>query len=75
MATLTIRNLPESTRQALKERAAAHNVSMEAEVREIIANAIADDVDFIAGWIRETTLLRGDFQAPQRSLARKTDLS
>jgi len=41
MATLTIRNLPEETRRALKERAARHDRSMEAEVREILHDAIA----------------------------------
>ena len=41
MATLTIRNLPEETRRALKERAARNDRSMEAEVREILHDAVA----------------------------------
>lgn len=41
MATLTIRNLPEDTKRALKERAARHDRSMEAEVREILYEAVA----------------------------------
>lgn len=43
MATLTIRNLPEETRRALKERAARHDRSMEAEVREILHAAVASE--------------------------------
>lgn len=41
MATLTIRNLPEETKRALKERAARHDRSMEAEVREILQDVVA----------------------------------
>lgn len=41
MATLTIRNLPEETRRALKERAARNDRSMEAEVREILQSVVA----------------------------------
>jgi len=41
MATLTIRNLPEDTKRALKERAASHDRSMEAEVREILQSVVA----------------------------------
>ena len=43
MATLTIRDLPEATKRALKARAARHDRSMEAEVREIISMAVADE--------------------------------
>lgn len=41
MATLTIRNLPEDTKRALKERAARNDRSMEAEVREILQSVVA----------------------------------
>jgi plasmid stability protein len=41
MATLTIRNLRDSTRQALRERAARNGRSMEAEVREILDDVTA----------------------------------
>ncbi len=40
MATLTIRNLPDETKRALKERAARHDRSMEAEVRDILQTAV-----------------------------------
>ena len=37
---MTIRNLPEETHLALKARAAAHGRSTEAEIREILENAV-----------------------------------
>ncbi|MEE2000877.1 plasmid stabilization protein [Alkalimonas sp. MEB108] len=40
MAMLTVRNLPDEVHRALKVRAAQHGRSTEAEVREILANAI-----------------------------------
>jgi len=39
MAMLTIRNLPDDVRRALRVRAAQHGRSTEAEVREILAIA------------------------------------
>lgn len=75
MATLTIRNLPEGIRRALKLRAAQHNRSMEAEAREILTGAVGDERDFIASWLESATELRGDFEVPARSAARQIDLS
>ena len=40
MANLTVRNLDDHLVQALKERAAAHGRSAEAEHREILAKAL-----------------------------------
>lgn len=40
MSTLTIRNLDEETKQALRLRAAMHGVSMEKEVRTILKMAV-----------------------------------
>jgi len=40
MAMLTIRNLPDNVHRALRVRAAQHGQSTEAEVREILANAV-----------------------------------
>jgi phosphopantothenoylcysteine decarboxylase/phosphopantothenate--cysteine ligase len=40
MATLTIRNLDEGVKQELRKRAAARGVSMEQEVRTIIAEVV-----------------------------------
>jgi plasmid stability protein len=75
MATLTIRNLPEPVRRSLKERAAAHNRSMEAEVRAILEEATATRPDFVGQWITSTRQLRGDFTTPERSTPRPVDLS
>ncbi|MCA1943446.1 MAG: Arc family DNA-binding protein [Yonghaparkia sp.] len=75
MATLTIRNLPEPVRRSLKERAAAHNRSMEAEVRSILENAVAAPPDFIARWIAAAATNRGDIELPDRTPARPVDLS
>ena len=43
MATLLIRNLPESTKQALRRRAASNGRSMEEEARQIIDIEIRRD--------------------------------
>lgn len=40
MSALTIRNLDESTQQALRERAAEHGVSVEQEAGEVLKRAI-----------------------------------
>ena len=40
MAAVVIRNLPEETHRALKERAARNGRSTEAEIREIIEKAV-----------------------------------
>jgi len=45
MPTLTIRNVDEETKTALRFRAARHGVSVEQEVRMIIRKAVAEDVD------------------------------
>jgi plasmid stability protein len=40
MATLTIRNLDDSVKQALRERAARHGVSMEEEARVLLRRSV-----------------------------------
>lgn len=67
MATLTVRGIPEATKLALKARAARHDQSMEAEVREILQAAVTDEQDFITGWLKSTAELRGDFELPSRA--------
>lgn len=44
MAAVTVRNLPEETHRALKLRAAQHGRSTEAEIREILENAVRPKV-------------------------------
>lgn len=43
MSMLTVRSLDPSVKSKLRERAARHGRSMEAEVRAILADAVADD--------------------------------
>lgn len=45
MPTLTIRNLPETTIQRLKQRARSHHRSMEQEVRDILEQNLRDRTD------------------------------
>lgn len=40
MAVLTVRNIPDEVHRALRVRAARHGRSTEAEVREILENAV-----------------------------------
>ena len=40
MPAVTIRNLPEETHRALKQRAASHGRSTEAEIRDILEEAV-----------------------------------
>ena len=40
MAAITVRNLPEEVHRALRVRAAMHGRSTEAEVRDILENAV-----------------------------------
>lgn len=43
MATLTIRNLDDKVKQALREQAAKHGVSMEEEVRTVLTKAVSSN--------------------------------
>lgn len=74
MATLTIRNVPEETKRALKARAAAHDRSMEAEVRDILATAVAPtDVNFGQAWLAVAERIRAmggvELDIPEREAA------
>jgi plasmid stability protein len=40
MAAVTIRNIPDETHRAIKARAAAHGQSAEAEIRDILEQAV-----------------------------------
>jgi antitoxin FitA len=44
MAQLTVRDIEEEVKLRLKRRAALHGTSMEAEVRQILRNAVKDEV-------------------------------
>ncbi len=53
MATLTIRNLPDKVRERLRIRAAKRGVSMEAEARAILADAVGTPARKRAGSVSE----------------------
>jgi plasmid stability protein len=74
MATLTVRNLDDETRDALKAQGVRHGRSMEAEARVILSSAVRDgtrsESKGLGTWIHE--LFQGlDFEVPERS----TDLA
>lgn len=78
MAVLTIRNVDDSVKQRLRERAAAHGRSVEAEVRAILAAAVREDPnpstlvdDLIAAFGASGGV---DLELPPREPARDVDL-
>lgn len=80
MAALNIRNLDETVKRRLQIRAARHGRSMEAEAREILAEAVREPADsaglFTALLDRFGTLGGVDLRLPRRDdLARAADLS
>lgn len=80
MAALNIRNLDETVKRRLQIRAARHGRSMEAEAREILADAVREPADsaglFTALLDRFGTLGGVDVQLPGRDeLARPADFA
>ena len=80
MAALNIRNLDETVKRRLQVRAARHGRSMEAEVREILAEAVREPADsaglFTALLDQFGTLGGADLQLPERDeAARAADFS
>lgn len=74
MSTLTIRQLPESTKQRLRLRAAANGKSMEAEARAILSAVLDGGTEFDNSWIgqlyRDSVAAGGvDLQVPPDSPA------
>ena len=66
MAMLTVRNLPDDVHRALRVQAALHGRSTEAEVREILANAVKPEArmrvgDALAALGRKLALENEDF--------------
>ena len=67
MAMLTVRNLPDDVHRALRVRAAQHGRSTEAEIREILANAVKPETrlrlgDALAALSRKIGLTNQDFE-------------
>ena len=71
MAAITVRNISDRAHRALKERAARHERSMEAEVRALIEEAV-HEADFLQSWLDDTEGLRGKpLPLPERQPARE----
>ncbi|MFP5381086.1 MAG: FitA-like ribbon-helix-helix domain-containing protein [Gammaproteobacteria bacterium] len=71
MAMLTVRNLPDEVHRALRVRAAQHGHSTEAEVREILANAVKPETrvrlgDALAALGHQIGLTNKDFEVFDR---------
>jgi plasmid stability protein len=74
MANITVRNLDDEVQRRLKQRAAAHGRSMEAEARAILTGALARG-GLARAWIEATSDLRGqDIPLPPRSAPRQVEL-
>lgn len=77
MATITVRDLPEDVRAALKRRAALNHRSMEAEVRTILTDTVLD-----VGWMQTLIAVAEDYrdsggldlEVPDRELPRPVEL-
>ena len=70
MAMVTVRNLDEQVKVRLRERAARHGRSMEAEIRTILADAVHDQAEPPS--LAEAILaafdgISADFPMPDRS--------
>lgn len=73
MATLTIRNLADETMRALKALADSRGRSVEAEAHDLLQHGVGLNRDAIGAWLNAASRMRGDFDAPQRSLPREPD--
>lgn len=75
MAMMTVRNIPDEVHRALRVRAAQHGHSMEAEVREILGNAVAPEGRVKLGSLladigRQTKLTEDEFAIFEQILSR-----
>jgi plasmid stability protein len=68
MATLTIRNLPDETRDALRVRAARHGRSMEAEVRQVLIESATSEMRLAKGPTEEQRAAMRALQARVRTV-------
>jgi len=74
MAAITVRNLNDEVQRRIKQRAAAHNRSMEAEARAILSAAVIGG-DFAAAWVDAMSEYRGiSMPLPGHSDPRAGDL-
>ena len=60
MAAVTVRNIPEATHRAIKQRARLHGVSAEAEIRTILEEAVRPAERIKMGtWLYERSRIFG----------------
>lgn len=75
MAALTIRNIDDAVKQALRIRAAKHGVSMEEEARRILGEALqpASSQQSLGQRLKQrfAPVADPDFEIPPRQAARK----
>lgn len=70
MGTITVRNLDGDVQQRIRERAAAHHRSMEAEARAILTEAVSTD-ELASAWLELSKAHGGvELELPSRSVAR-----
>lgn len=70
--SLIVRRLPPGVKQGLRERAAAHGRSVEAEVRQILMDVVLPPQDFVIEWIEAGQHLPDgpDLEVPDREAGR-----
>jgi plasmid stability protein len=76
MAVLTVRNVPDEVRRALRLRTAQHGQSTEAEIREILASAVKPEKrvrlgDALAALGRKVGLTNEDVAAMDQTREKK----
>jgi antitoxin FitA len=75
VANITVRNLDDEVQKRLKQRAAEHGRSMEAEARSILTAALTRG-GLGQTWVEATEDLRGEeIPLPERSVPRQVDLT
>lgn len=77
MTAITVRQLPDGTKQRLRMRAAAHGRSMEAEAREILVSALQPsraDLSWIQQLVEAGDEYGGvDLEIPDRTSTRGSE--
>lgn len=70
--SVVVRKLPAGVKQGLRERAAAHGRSVEAEIRQILVDVVFPPEDFVLEWIAGAGRLPDgpDLEVPERQSGR-----
>lgn len=75
MATLTIRNLDDSVKQALRERAARHGVSMEEEARVLLRAGLSGSGEVRESLWDRVSRLREKYGTADLKIPERTELA